>query len=366
MNIIELFQRGNQELFHSSFIGWLLNKEGEHGFGNRFAKKLFKRISFEIGDKYDVYTESRDRNSRYDILIEPQTEGTKLVLENKVKSFGYDTQISSYKEQGHRVAFLAFLEETIECAEKHDVIYYRDILEDLETEKLINSNHYHFLIREYIQFLRNHLSLYSTIKNFCLGGISWGKAVSIFKESLKDTELKDNDIRTYNYFFYYNFERYLKTKSSELILGDLQYDDAEKQNKNTMWHYEKNMQGSPFMEALIFNPNQKGMRFKLNADLMTLYKKKKNQIAPRVEIWLDLQWLLDKSEDFPEAGKIMMGTWSDELKGYLLENEPYRSTLSRMGPRNFHYEQVPIKDLIFENLEKRIKKMMMHIGSFIE
>ena len=350
-------------MFHSSFIAWLLNKSGEHGFGSSFAKRLLNKIGYEIGNEYDVFTEYTESHCRFDIFVKPIREGTYLILENKIKSFGNVGQIESYKNLGHRVAFLALLEETIEATNKIDVIHYRDVLEALEAEKLVHENPYHFLIEEYKKFIKNHLRVYDAIKSYCEGKILWKQATKIFAESLKDIEIKDNDARTYIYYFYFNFVRYIRGKSSSLIFGDLCYKEAEERKENTRWIFEKNMQGPPYLEVLINNPNQSGMKFSLNSDLLEFHKNKNFVIAPRIEIWLNPKELQDKSEDFP-IGLFMIGTWNQELKDFLRQKEPYKSELKRRGRRNFHQEQIHIKDLVFENFEKRIKEVMMKIGAF--
>ena len=47
--MIDVLRRGNQELFHSSMIGWLLDPNAEHGFGSAFLS-AFSALLAERGE----------------------------------------------------------------------------------------------------------------------------------------------------------------------------------------------------------------------------------------------------------------------------------------------------------------------------
>ena len=38
--IVDILQRGNLELFHSSMVAWLIDRKGEHGKGRSVLEKL--------------------------------------------------------------------------------------------------------------------------------------------------------------------------------------------------------------------------------------------------------------------------------------------------------------------------------------
>src|ERR1700722_7534547 len=102
--IIDILRKGNQELFHSSIIAWLLDPNGEHGYGAGFLD-AFARLVEEKGDSrfqaalqaspaVKITTEAPGRKSRYDIKLE--IGSTLVVIENKTKSLGDDPQFEKY------------------------------------------------------------------------------------------------------------------------------------------------------------------------------------------------------------------------------------------------------------------------------
>ncbi len=43
--LVDILRKGNQELFHTSIISWLLDPEAEHGFGTTFLNELSELLS---------------------------------------------------------------------------------------------------------------------------------------------------------------------------------------------------------------------------------------------------------------------------------------------------------------------------------
>lgn len=179
-------------------------------------------------------------------------------------------------------------------------------------------------------------------------------------ERVQGMEFSDNDIRTFSYFYYHNFADYLKHEARDLWFGDAGYDEGEKQRVNTRWLYEKNMQGPPFMEAILHNPYDSTQSWRMDDQFSALFAKTPFQIAPRIELWLDPVQLAGAG-DSTEVGKLMLGTWSNDLRQTLRENEPYKSRLSPSGRRNFHREPVGLADLPFSRLADRIRKMLTNV-----
>jgi PD-(D/E)XK nuclease superfamily len=74
--IIDILRKGNQELFHSSIIAWLLDPEGEHGFGpgflHGFAEAVERsgcpkmRSALQTSSTTTITTETTARRSQYD------------------------------------------------------------------------------------------------------------------------------------------------------------------------------------------------------------------------------------------------------------------------------------------------------------
>jgi len=76
-NVFDLFARGNQELFHSAFIAWLLDEHGSHGLGSRFLDQFRLSLPAQIAGRLTgpvaVRTEYRSGGSRFDLLLEPRS-----------------------------------------------------------------------------------------------------------------------------------------------------------------------------------------------------------------------------------------------------------------------------------------------------
>jgi len=49
--LVDILRKGNQELFHTSIISWLLDQKGEHGFGTIFLNELSELLSKGRGKK---------------------------------------------------------------------------------------------------------------------------------------------------------------------------------------------------------------------------------------------------------------------------------------------------------------------------
>ena len=268
MNIIDLFARRNQELFHSAFIAWLFDEHGTHGLGSRFLGEFTSSLPAQIADRLTgplvVRTEYQSGvSSRFDILLAPRSPSPSppafkgLVLENKIKSFGNALQLDRYVAQGFDVLVLALLPATLDddAKRRYTVVTYSRIRDLLQRLPLDPANHYHFLIREYRAFLAETLVPYELIARYCNGDLSPLEFRAAVKSAtLSSSVLRDNDIRTYSYYYYHLLAEHITHSAPDLAFGTRTYADAERDNENTTWLYEKNMQGLPFMEAIIYRP----------------------------------------------------------------------------------------------------------------
>jgi hypothetical protein len=376
MNVIDLFARGNQELFHSAFIAWLFDEHGTHGLGSRFLREFTAGLPSQIADRLTgplvVETEYQSGRSRFDILLKPRSPSPSpaafkgLVLENKIKSFGNAMQLDKYLKQGFDVLVLALLRETLDddAKRKYTVVTYslvRDLLQRLPLEP---ANHYHFLIREYHAFLAKTLSTYDLIARYCNGDVSPAEFTEALKTALAGSVLRDNDIRTYSYYYYHLLAERITYFEPDLAFGTRMYADAERHNESTRWLYEKNMQGQPFMEAII-RPCDTAP-WKLHSALGSINTSKSIQIAPRIEVWLDLNRIATADDRDPAVGSLMLGTWAPELKQALRTLEPYSTSLKRRprADRNFHHESLTLSDVRFEKLIPRIRDALRLICDY--
>ncbi len=367
-NVVDLFARGNQELFHSAFIAWLLDDRGSHGLGSRFLGEFTSSLPPQIADRLTgslaVRTEYRSGGSRFDILLEPRPSSSSptpfkgLVVENKIKSFGNAIQLDRYLAQGFDVLVLALLPETLDEAAKrrYPFVTYSLVRDLLQRLPLDPTNHHHFLIREYHTFLVETLSVYELLAHYSDGEVSLPEFRAAVGTALSGSVLRDNDIRTYCYYYYHLLAEHLMHSAPDLIFGTRTYAEAERDHESTKWLYEKNMQGPPFMEAIIYRPCDTPA-WKLHSALASIEADKPIQIAPRIEVWLDLNSIVTAEGPDPIVGSLMLGTWSPELKQALRTLEPYASTLKRRprADRNFHCESLALSDIQFKNIVPRIR-----------
>jgi len=370
-NVIDLFARGNQELFHSAFIAWLLDEHGSHGLGSRFLGAFTANLPAQIAGRLTgplaVRTEYPSGGSRFDVLLEPRSASSPstpfkgLVVENKIKSLGNAVQLDKYLAQGFDVLVLALLPETLDDDAKRNYpfVTYSLVQDVLQRLALDPTNHYHFLIREYRDFLGKTLSTYDLIARYCNGEIPPAEFREGAEKALSGSVLRDNDIRTYSYYYYYRLAEYIEHSAPDLVFGTRTYSEAERDNENTKWHYEKNMQGPPFMEAILYRPCDTPP-WKLHPAIASIKTSKPIQIAPRIEVWLDLNSIVKADDLDPIVGSLMLGTWSPEVKQTLRTLEPYTSILKRRprADRNFHYEYLPLSDIRFERIVSRIRRAL--------
>lgn len=106
-NIFTILKSDFFEIRHSNMLAWLLNPNENHGFGDKFLKKVlfeasdssvnkFSPFNIELMDFSDiiVYREKY----HIDILIVSETNKLVVAVENKVKSGEHDNQLNRYAE----------------------------------------------------------------------------------------------------------------------------------------------------------------------------------------------------------------------------------------------------------------------------
>ncbi len=366
MNLINIFARGNQELFHSAFLGWLMDKSAQHGFGSKFLGAILTRCGlgglYNPDSDFEILTEHSEGRLRFDIFLRPRDPGVGrrgIVFENKVKSFGLHSQLQQYRNAGYDVAALALLPETLdeEARAQFPVVNYSDIRDILGGIKLSKENHFHFLVREYRSYLDKVLAAYDALRGYCRRELTFATFQERVSLAVAETPLRDNDIRTFTFFYYENLKRYLAESARELVFGELGYEEAQQQNSATRWISQKNVQGPPFMEAIIYNPfGPEG--YCMHPEFKEEYP---FQVAPRIELWLDLERLRQAADDSELAGKIMLGFWGDGII-QMLRNQGRLNALQNR--RNLHVEEVAVKDIPFAAMAERLRNMMTRVGDF--
>jgi hypothetical protein len=221
--MIDILNKGNLELFHSSIIAWLLDPEESHDLGAEFLHAFLNeayrnRSEFCILDDLpyecsEVKTEVHGgRKKRYDICIDIGDK--RFIVENKTKSLGEKGQLDTYKGNNQHVIALGLLQESFEkdVHEKYPLITYgtvKDLLKMVLDNTNVSdqkNNEYRVLIQHYYSYLDRELKAFGDIANVYLEGAS---------HSLPDLYLtrRENDIRFYNYYYLHLLKNYRTTHS---------------------------------------------------------------------------------------------------------------------------------------------------------
>ncbi len=108
IDIFNVLGLDDSELFHSDFLGWLLDPEGSHGLGENFLRRFLRRswakTSLRAG-RHASSTVRREREitlsgstGRLDIFILNQSAKFLCAVENKVWSDEGENQLAFYRE----------------------------------------------------------------------------------------------------------------------------------------------------------------------------------------------------------------------------------------------------------------------------
>lgn len=171
--IIDILRKGNQELFHSSIIAWLLDPRAEHGYGPAFLD-AFARLVEDKGDPrfraalqgpsvVKITTETTGKKSRYDIRLE--IGGTAVVIENKTKSLGDDPQFEQYKGENTVLVALGLCDMSFSemVKGKYPLVTYANLLAILDGLPDPPGSDFKVLVNHYRQFLRRELAVLAGI-----------------------------------------------------------------------------------------------------------------------------------------------------------------------------------------------------------
>lgn len=178
--IIDILRKGNQELFHSSMVAWLLDPLAEHGYGSGFLD-AFARVVEARGDPrfraalsgspmVKVATETAARKSRYDIDL--AVGGTHVVIENKTKSLGDDPQFEKYRSENTVLVALGLCEMSFSerVRGKYPLVTYADVLAILDRLPDPPASDFRVLADHYRRFLRRELDILARIDNWYATG----------------------------------------------------------------------------------------------------------------------------------------------------------------------------------------------------
>jgi len=174
--IIDLLQRGNLELFHSSMIAWFLDPEGEHGMGRTFLDRFAQAVALQgwpdlqtalSRELPTISIETAGRGVRCDISLR-FSDGCQFIIENKVKSVGNRVQLERYQSASTKVIAIGLTEASFDgtVADSFPLVRYQyllDILEDQPPALGTTKSGFEHLIEHYARYLKRELELLALV-----------------------------------------------------------------------------------------------------------------------------------------------------------------------------------------------------------
>jgi hypothetical protein len=367
-NIIDVLSRGNQELFHSAVLAWLMDEQESHGLGKSFRTRILsevgKNLGYDPNGDYEVKTECVFRRSRFDIILTPKGDAANqrrkgLVFENKFKSLAPLTQPKRYEAEGYKIVVIALLPELLEegIEDRYQVLRYDVISNALKQLPSCPNDHYQFLLDQYRRFIDETLLPFTLISEYSSGTLALEDFIEQFSRAVAGQSFRDNDIRTFSHFYHSQLAEFIKRSAPDLVFGTEPYKSP---GVNTKWFCQKNEQGAPFVETLIRRPFDPP-NWTLHSQLRPAHETKDPTIAPRLEIRLNP---LDIVRDHEiRHSWLLLGTWSQELLDKIRHTEPYRSIFKPRprATRNFGCEPLHLRDLPFARMVECIRNMIARI-----
>lgn len=355
-NIIQILKSGNQELFYSSFIAWLMDQEGEHGLGDQFAVWFFRKIG-KNPQKFIIETEKRVKGGRADILLTTENR-LRIVIENKTKSIGSHEQIVAYEDENTLVVLLGFVLENFPVQQRNRVVSYAEILSFLRSVKVSEAS-LSVLVTHFISYLELALGPFDVFHRFCCGELRIDQARAILPD-ISSITVSDNDRRFFQAIYFERLLASIMANNASLILGEQEYYDSKKGSDKpaaTRWIIQKNVQGSAFMEAIIYSPEVPN-HLKLSDRWSEVYAAAKNkEMSPRIELRVGPDDIFSPGP----KGVLLLGCWDNELR-YAFNSS---GVFKNKGSRNFHNRILEIDDLNYQSMAKIIAEEMSKVWNIL-
>lgn len=366
-NVVSVLSRGNQELFHSAMLAWLMDERGSHGLGRSFLDGALARLGLEARGDLDVVTEHRGKHGRYDILLRERDTGDEsIIFENKTKALGTHSQAARYASDGATVALLALLPEMFDEASRANwsLLSYRSVHDVLAELELDPGNGYQFVVSQYRDYLDALLRPFEILREAGDGTQALDHAaLDEMRSALTYLGYRNNDWRTLIYYYYVTFRAYAQKRAPDLVFGTKGYRDAAEAGENMLWQPEKNRQGPPFLEAVLHAPDRLGTSWTLHPDVASHLHSSDGitPLIPRLELWG-----LDRIAGEETQPNTQIGWWALGIYGgvpgplwtFLTNNDTYSSGLNGTRRRNFHVVPVSYEDLAFDRMADRLRELL--------
>jgi hypothetical protein len=176
-NIFDVFNISHYEIRHSNFLNWLLNPQGNHGFGHRVLLDFLREVALDerakgmsIIDLANMSLEGAHLRREWhsiDLLIE--LPGLIVVIENKIGASESNNQLQRYRQviennyPNHKKVFVFLTPSGTEASENQTWVNLSynaiiRILEDLlKIEEHSLSLKVQFYLKDYISTLKNDI-----------------------------------------------------------------------------------------------------------------------------------------------------------------------------------------------------------------
>lgn len=176
-NLFDVLKISRTEIRHSNVLGWLLDPNENHGFGDAFLKGIFQRIvENDIAGRYDIFgvllsdmysfIVQREWNN-IDILLTSSDEKIVLAIENKVDSHEHSDQLNRYRKVIQKefpdfkqiYIYLTPYGEEPSDVENWDILSYTDIVEVLEdlVGRINLQQDVGIMVNNYIEIIRRDI-----------------------------------------------------------------------------------------------------------------------------------------------------------------------------------------------------------------
>lgn len=368
-NIVSVLSRGNQEMFHSAMLAWLMDEGGSHGLGRAFLSGVFSSLGVKTDGVQEVVTEHRGRHGRYDILLRDPSKGDKtIVFENKTKSLGAHSQGARYAVEGATVLLLALLPEMFDEESRNawPLLSYRGIHDLLVRMELDPSNGHQFVVAQYRDYLDAVLRPFELIQESANGGRPFDSAVlKELQSAISSASYNENDWRTLNYYYFAAFRDYLRSHAPDLVFGTRSW-DASEAGENMLWQAEKDRQGPPFMEAVLYAPDRLSTKWTLKSDIAARLRSSEGvtPLIPRLEL-SGLSGISNQLADpTVQVGRWALGVYGgvpQPLWDLLNSSEDYKGGVNGSRRRNFRFIPVTFQDLAFERMADLLRELLAYL-----
>lgn len=351
--IIDILKKGNLELLHSAMIGWMLDKNGEHGlhdtFLTAFVKKTYPNLSSEQFEGVEL--ETAGLKSRYDIKL--KLGDKTVIIENKTKSIGGPNQLENYQRANPNayVVALGFSDISFNTIPQGiPFVKYTDVLNIMSVLKPSGDPNFVTLFNNYRDFLKRELGLLGSIRACLRDAESHDSHVAKVSQALRDGSLRtDNDRRYLNLVALEYLKRYLEERQKW---------------QGTKWVTDKNMQSGVWLANYTGLPDSYTFRPDIS-DLLSSESQSK-YLWYHVELWEGLSAESDESVAGCIQLRCGLRNCADSLKEVVRPLVDRQELVKVVKGGTFYLVRTVIqrKDLVLDKLEAKLTDFMSKFGSF--